>query len=451
MTNFKKRKFNHDSGTELFNQKNWRPTEEPRVDPTYGQRSAIPGLDNVAYRRDEEEFSYDDDMDALSYLRAVRQEAAGVPNLLVAPKPTANDDGPDHSIYDDGVGDHRGWYEGGAYVAAPVLDSGASKEYTETGRDPQLVYFDSILARFEALRAKLSRTPPPEAVQNLDGDHPVYLPSSDKDAFAKWSWTLKNRDPVPVQLASIDKGTTFRLLGMLTKGSMLKRGRDVDECVSRWLWGLLARVPDQGQLSNIEVSTVRELGKKAVLVGVGFKEAQEWGDGIDEVEAEFDGEGPVEYEVDSEEGPPLEEGDSEHVDQSMTEEAEVEPPAPAQSVSGVQQESPTTIRSAIQAEHESLDLAQITAEGQLESSAEIQASNAESEDFAAAKARVLAGLLSHQDDAPEPEDVASRTAPSPSLNTRATLDMIITVAGELYGQRDLLEFREMWEESSRVA
>ncbi|RDW77501.1 hypothetical protein BP6252_05554 [Coleophoma cylindrospora] len=445
MTNFKKRKFNHDSGTELFNQKNWRPTEEPRVDPTYGQRSAIPGLDSVAYRGDEEDFNYDDDMDALSYLRAVRQEAAGVPNLLVAPKPTANDDGPDHSIYDDGVGDHRGWYEGGAYVAAPVLDSGASKEYTETGRDPQLVYFDSILARFEALRTKLSQTPPPEAVQNLDGDHPVYLPSSDKDAFAKWSWTLKNRDPVPVQLASIDKGTTFRLLGMLTKGSMLKRGRDVDECVSRWLWGLLARVPEQGQLSNIEVSTVRELGKKAVLVGVGFKEAQEWGNGIDEVEAEFDGEGPVEYEVDSEEGPSLDEGDPEYVDQSMTEEAtETEPPAPAQSLTKVQQESPTTLGSATRAEPESSDSVQIPTEGQL-------APDAESEDFAAAKARVLAGLLSHQDDAPEPEVVTNRTGPSPSLNTRATLDMIITVAGELYGQRDLLEFREMWEESSSVA
>jgi len=30
-------------------------------------------------------------------------------------------------------------------------------------------------------------------------------------------------------------------------------------------------------------------------------------------------------------------------------------------------------------------------------------------------------------------------------NTRATVDMIITVVGEVYGQRDLLEFREVWE------
>ena len=32
----------------------------------------------------------------------------------------------------------------------------------------------------------------------------------------------------------------------------------------------------------------------------------------------------------------------------------------------------------------------------------------------------------------------------PDVNTRATLDMILTVAGEIYGQLDLLEERERW-------
>ncbi len=32
------------------------------------------------------------------------------------------------------------------------------------------------------------------------------------------------------------------------------------------------------------------------------------------------------------------------------------------------------------------------------------------------------------------------------LNAKATVDMIITVAGEMYGQRDLLEFRGQWED-----
>lgn len=33
----------------------------------------------------------------------------------------------------------------------------------------------------------------------------------------------------------------------------------------------------------------------------------------------------------------------------------------------------------------------------------------------------------------------------PDANTRATIDMIVTIVGEVFGQRDLLEFRDCWE------
>ncbi len=50
-----------------------RPSAEARVDPTYGQRSALPGLDeDTAPIASDEELNYDDGMDALAYLRAVR-------------------------------------------------------------------------------------------------------------------------------------------------------------------------------------------------------------------------------------------------------------------------------------------------------------------------------------------------------------------------------------------
>ena len=44
---------------------------EPRIDPTYGQRSAIP-LDETTNDEDETDFAYDEEMDALAYLRSVR-------------------------------------------------------------------------------------------------------------------------------------------------------------------------------------------------------------------------------------------------------------------------------------------------------------------------------------------------------------------------------------------
>lgn len=42
------------------------------------------------------------------------------------------------------------------------------------------------------------------------------------------------------------------------------------------------------------------------------------------------------------------------------------------------------------------------------------------------------------------EKLGEEAGEVPNANTMATIDMIITIAGEFYGQRDLLEFREAW-------
>ena len=69
-----KRKHDKDSPSGLYSNKSRsRPCVEARVDPTYGQRSAIPGLDDdTAFDVGENGLNYDEDMDALVYLRSVR-------------------------------------------------------------------------------------------------------------------------------------------------------------------------------------------------------------------------------------------------------------------------------------------------------------------------------------------------------------------------------------------
>ncbi len=51
-----------------------KANSQPRVDPTYGQRSAFPGLDSYsAYvDNDDDDLEYGDDIEALQYLQAVR-------------------------------------------------------------------------------------------------------------------------------------------------------------------------------------------------------------------------------------------------------------------------------------------------------------------------------------------------------------------------------------------
>ena len=69
-----KRKHGEDSPDAFYSNKSRsRPSVEARIDPTYGQRSAIPGLDDdTIMEGEDEDLNYDEEMDALAYLRSVR-------------------------------------------------------------------------------------------------------------------------------------------------------------------------------------------------------------------------------------------------------------------------------------------------------------------------------------------------------------------------------------------
>jgi len=69
-----KRKLENDTSSQLYSNKmRSRPSIEARVDPTYGQRSALPGLDpDTAIEGDDEELNFEEGINALTYLRAVR-------------------------------------------------------------------------------------------------------------------------------------------------------------------------------------------------------------------------------------------------------------------------------------------------------------------------------------------------------------------------------------------
>jgi hypothetical protein len=69
-----KRKHGDDSPDTVYTNKlRSRPSGEARIDPTYGQRSAIPGLDDDTIMEGEsDDLNYDEEMDALTYLRSVR-------------------------------------------------------------------------------------------------------------------------------------------------------------------------------------------------------------------------------------------------------------------------------------------------------------------------------------------------------------------------------------------
>ncbi|KAK3298562.1 uncharacterized protein B0H64DRAFT_385506 [Chaetomium fimeti] len=452
-------------------QKNPKPKQaEGKPDPTYGQRAAFPGLDDdESAQISDDDLEFEENGDALAYLRAVRKEASGVPNVLVAPKagpeiPThlQGSDAIDRSIYADGVGDSRGYYHDGAYTAAPDPDP-STASYPDEAEEGEILpiaeadrvaaqnaalrkaYFASLTARFLRLRALLHRAPPQSVIDALPRDHGTEVGSFGARSwtFRVWTRRIRHTDPLPAQVAALDRQSVLKLLRVILGGKFIRRGYELRPRTSRWIWALLARLPDQGELDYAEVGWVRELGKRAVLmmVSIAHMEAlrEEVEGGLEGDSDENDEEEFVEEVVLNEDGE----------ERSIATSTSCQPPATADADDGKDQDGETDM---------DVDEGEVT-DDEPPATADNKDIGA---DIAAAKARLLARLEESSGTQQEEESSAAASVDTPEhqqndasdgetatlgeaearVNMRATLNMVLTVAGEFYGQRDLLEFRD---------
>ncbi|KAL2129620.1 hypothetical protein VTI74DRAFT_7520 [Chaetomium olivicolor] len=439
---------------------------EGKPDPTYGQRCAFPGLDDdQSVQMTDDDLVFEESGDALAYLRAVRQEASSVPHVLVAPKagpqlpphlqPTNSEI--DRSIYTNGVGDSRGYYHDGAYTAAPSSPPSATSENDPVLDDADLVatqsarlrkaYYASLTSQFLSLRALLHQTPPAHLVAALPRDHGTEVGSFGARSwtFRVWTKRIRHTDPLPVQIAALDRQSVLKLIRVILGGKFIRRGYELRERTSRWIWALLARLPDRGELGYDEVGWVRELGKRAVLMMVSIAQMEALREEVEEQDLE--GEEVDDGDVDE---------DGEYVGEMVVDDGEEGGFGSGQ---GAEPASTTaTVDDGKDDQDGEMDMDIDDGEVSGDEGASTTAGNQDIQaDIAAAKARLLARLeeaISQQeevplraaeanDDAPNDSDAGSAFDETRSrANMRATLNMILTVAGELYGQRDLLEFRD---------
>jgi regulator of vacuolar morphogenesis len=177
-------------------------------------------------------------------------------------------------------------------------------------------------------------------------------------------------------------GIMARLMSETVRGGSAERVRRI----GAWAWGLLGKCREVGQLATEEVGAIRELGKRVVTILAKIREAegaQDTGEDEDVDTSDLEtGEG----------GGGLEEGGE--VPDTTTEEVET-------------------------AEDESVELE-------------------------AAKARLQAQLDSNLDPELSAGDSKVTGVEDVAKQARIMLDMIITVVGEYFGQRDLLDAREVW-------
>ena len=198
-----------------------------------------------------------------------------------------------------------------------------------------------------------------------------------------------------VQVACMDMESVLEVLEILARMmSDVVRSEDTERIrrIGAWAWALLGKCREVGQLATEEVGVIRSLGKRAATI---LRKVQETESYFANEEAEDDGL-----------------NDSANGEYQATEELPTETSEPAE--------------------------AKETTEAQ---DSNVSGAPEEPSELEAAKERLRAQLQNIDEPAATP---ASFDEDALVQQTRALLDMVITVVGEFFGQRDLLESREVW-------
>ncbi|ERF69918.1 hypothetical protein EPUS_05462 [Endocarpon pusillum Z07020] len=380
-------------------------TETPKVNSTYGQKGAFPGLDDG----DDDELFYGPANDGIEYLRMVRSEAKGVPHILVGSNQTAQMDGANG--YNDEENGDGGYYEDGAFIAAPQPTSNlpAAKSIPP---DAQEAYYFSLASRFRDVRILLHQTPPLSAIESLTSDHPISLPPDSAKAQQQWRFLLQHRAPQMAQLACMEMEAVLevvKLLKGLLASTVRTRSQEKVQRLGAWIWGVLGRCNEAGELGSEEISELRELGKRAVGLLVGIRDRSGKAYGHDEEEEDQD-------------MPAL----GEETNKGDSVDLQIEPQVQVNDTGRDAHEKGPS--SSTVSEAKELELAKAALHEQLSLGDQPQVNEQ------AATGRVDG----------ENGDVGMEM--SVEKQVRVMLDMVITIVGEVYGQRDLLEFRDIWDD-----
>lgn len=359
-----------------------------------------------------------------------RIEAKTVPNLLVAPS-SPKAEPKEEDLYQDYP---RGYYSDGAYTALPLTSFSTRSNKPAAQEepfdpevnplDPQDAYYASLLSRFAELSSVLQSPPP--ATSNA-------LPPQKWWNASRWRSQILNSQPRPTRLASLPQDQVIYgleiLESMLTLGNLHgTKGRNI----GAWAWGLLGRCRGVEEMCSEEVGVVRGLGKRAAWILRRMAAGEELSV-EEEVQEEEDGDGE---EDDGQKGP-LEEGEEGRKDcdggEGPFDDAEEDRVANGGGAYTLDdEEEDSALAEARKRIIASLDSAEPT-EPPLASKA-VQDQPEEGNE---------ASIMSQVD------AMASGPAKAEENDldsVHATLDMIITIVGKFYGQRDLLEGRLLWEE-----
>jgi hypothetical protein len=379
-----------------------------------------------------------------------------IPHLLLAS--TARNDNPrehdPHVVYSDGI-----------YIAVDGHDASSVSSSTEevSFPDPQDRQCQLLLKRFENLRTTLAAVANEQHVNANEELEDMARPPRSRRG---WLDVLDSEYPRLDLVVQLEERSVHR--GIESCAAYIEMAASISPQASTWMWALLASVADVRSCDN--ESRIRDLGQKAGLLGVRlWKEARGKGivhgeehkriDQNSEPEASEPCVKPV-TSIDSG-GEPIastQERQSQHdVELGGLEQARarllsqlgdrlVQPQLPLQ-------ETPPRIGE--------MKHPDATIEGTTVWTDDMESISSPSHDTlgsdAMSESSECTPNVLHQEQ--EQQDVEEGNSDTDAkcegaercdidFNTRVTIDMIVTIAAEYFGQRDLLEYRIKWAASS---
>jgi hypothetical protein len=153
---------------------------------------------------------------------------------------------------------------------APSCDQDSEEE---TGvPKPQDRLYELLLKRFHNLRATLTTTDEEEPVYtkrkgSVPADRAYLMLRSER----AWSDMVAQKYPDPSQVVQLDRATIYG--GLQYCASSMDQAGSIPPQASCWIWTLLALVGDVGTLDNEKISRIRDLAQKAGLLGVRLRKA----------------------------------------------------------------------------------------------------------------------------------------------------------------------------------
>lgn len=385
----------------------------------------------------------------------------------------------DRSIYDTGRGDARAFYEDGAYIACdagPNLSSSESSNVSDE-LDPQEQYYRRLMWRYVALRETLSHSLQVNSTGMEKQGSSERTASEIPTNRQGWLYVLDREYPTPALVSQLDEYKVFQ--GLRYCAHSLDRFKAITKQKSCWIWALLAKAPESGTLDYTRAGSIRDLGHKAGQFGMRLRscvsqlqnnededeEVMEWeveGDGICKDEEENSNVGDsvkprntqsrhsAGSALDAEPEAQVKLGDESDAEMSISEDERDERDA----------DEPTTLEEARARLLAQLGdrLVQPSTKEEVQrkkpflsrAEAETHRQQLREQDLEL-KGKVgvekTPGL--QDDEISHREAVYGNTQTNTNdidFNSKVTIDMILTVVAECYGQKDLLRYRDFWRE-----